>query len=48
LKNTDYVYGVVTYPGHDTRIMKNSCGSKVKFSKIEKQTNVQIFYIFFL
>lgn len=40
LKNTDYVYGIVTYPGHDTRIMKNSCGAKVKFSKIEKQTNI--------
>ena len=36
LKNTDWVTGVVTYPGFDTRIMRNSCGAKVKFSKIEK------------
>lgn len=40
LRNTDYVYGVVTFPGHDTRIMKNSCGAKIKKSKIEKQTNM--------
>ena len=36
LKNTDWIYGLVTYPGHDTRIMRNSCGAQVKFSKIEK------------
>jgi magnesium-transporting ATPase (P-type) len=39
LRNTEWVIGVITFPGHDTRIMKNSCGAKVKFSKIEKQTN---------
>jgi len=40
LRNTDYVYGLVTFTGHETRIMMNSCGAKGKFSKIEKQTNV--------
>ena len=45
LKNTDWVYGIVTFPGHDTRIMKNSCAAKIKFSKIERQTNRQILYI---
>jgi len=48
LRNTEWVYGVVTFPGHDTKIMLNSCGAKGKFSKIEKQTNMQIFYIFVL
>mmetsp|Transcript_19303 Transcript_19303/g.13961 ORF Transcript_19303/g.13961 Transcript_19303/m.13961 type:complete len:311 (+) Transcript_19303:560-1492(+) len=48
LRNTEWVYGVVTFPGHDTRIMLNSCGAKGKFSKIEKQTNMQILYIFIL
>lgn len=36
LKNTEWIYGAVVYTGHDTRIMKNSTGSKAKFSKIEK------------
>lgn len=36
LKNTEWVVGVITFPGHDTRIMLNSCGAKIKFSKIEK------------
>lgn len=35
LKNTDWIYGVVTFTGHDTRIMKNSCGSKAKRSRVE-------------
>lgn len=40
LRNTDWIFGIVTFPGHDTRIMRNSTGSKAKFSKVEKQTNV--------
>jgi magnesium-transporting ATPase (P-type) len=36
LKNTDWVTGVVVFPGHDTRIMRNSCGAKIKLSKVEK------------
>lgn len=36
LRNTDWIYGLVTFPGHDTRIMKNSTGSKHKFSRVEK------------
>jgi phospholipid-transporting ATPase len=48
LKNTDWVYGVVTFTGHDTRIMKNSSGAKVKRSRVEQQTNFHIIYIFFL
>jgi len=46
LRNTDYIYGVVTFTGHNTRIMKNSTGARTKFSRIEKQTNMQILFIF--
>jgi phospholipid-transporting ATPase len=46
LRNTDWIYGVVTYTGHTTRIMKNSTGARTKFSRIEKQTNMQILFIF--
>ena len=30
LKNTDYVYGIVTYTGHDTKIMQNEIKYKSK------------------
>ncbi len=48
LKQTDYVYGVAVFTGHTTRIMKNSTGARTKFSRVEKQTNMQIFIIFAL
>lgn len=28
LWNTEYAYGIVTYTGHETKIMKNSVRSK--------------------
>lgn len=39
LRNTDWVYGLVIYTGHDTRIMMNSSKARTKFSKLEVQTN---------
>lgn len=35
LKNTDYVYGIVVYTGHECKIMKNSPNCRNKASKIE-------------
>jgi phospholipid-transporting ATPase len=46
LRNTDWITGVIVYTGHSTRIMKNSTGARTKFSRIEKQTNMQILFIF--
>lgn len=42
LRNTEYVYGVAIYTGHDTRVMMNSSKGKPKFSQIEKKTNMYI------
>lgn len=39
LKNTEYIYGIVIYAGHDTKIMRNSVKSKSKLSRLEKATN---------
>jgi phospholipid-transporting ATPase len=36
LKNTEWIYGVIVYTGHETKIMKNSVKSKAKLSKLEK------------
>lgn len=30
LKNTEYVYGIAIYTGHDTKVMMNSAISKPK------------------
>ena len=48
LRNTDYIYGIVVFTGHETKIMKNSVKSKIKFSKLEKITNIYIIVIMIL
>ncbi len=45
LRNTEFIYGLVVFTGHETKIMKNSVGSKAKFSKLEKANNIYIFQI---
>ena len=42
LRNTEYVYGVVVFTGHDTKIMQNSLAAKYKFSGLEMYTNYAI------
>jgi magnesium-transporting ATPase (P-type) len=39
LRNTDFIYGISIYTGHDTKVMMNSSKSKPKFSKIEIAMN---------
>ena len=39
LKNTQWVIGMVVYTGHDTKIMKNSQHTQVKFSDMEHKLN---------
>lgn len=46
LRNTDYIYGLVVYTGHDTKIMMNSTKAKPKKSKLEEQLNIYIILIF--
>ena len=48
LRNTDYIYGVVVFTGHDSKIMKNSPNWRNKLSKIEKKTNKLIIFVFFI
>jgi magnesium-transporting ATPase (P-type) len=45
LRNTEFVYGLVVFTGHETKIMKNSVGSRAKFSRLEKALNIYIFLI---
>lgn len=45
LKNTEYVYGLTIFTGHDTKVMKNSAKSRYKISNVEALTNKTIFII---
>ena len=46
LRNTEFIVGLVTYVGPDTRIMRNSVRSRAKFSNLEQQTGLQIVFVF--
>ena len=48
LKQTSYIYGIVIYVGHDTKIMRNSVSAQEKVSKIEHIMNHQIIIVFIL
>ena len=48
LKNTKYAIGFVTYTGSDSKIMKNSSSLPIKISNVQKQTNIQIGYLFII
>ncbi|KAH6793231.1 ATPase E1-E2 type family protein / haloacid dehalogenase-like hydrolase family protein [Perilla frutescens var. hirtella] len=48
LRNTAYVYGVVIFTGHDSKVMQNSTKSPSKRSTIEKQMDKIIYILFSL
>ncbi|CAN6714240.1 unnamed protein product [Malus baccata var. baccata] len=48
LRNTDFVYGVVIFTGHDTKVMQNSTDPPSKRSKVEKRMDKIIYFLFFL
>ncbi|CAM8894152.1 unnamed protein product [Rhodiola kirilowii] len=46
LKNTDYVYGVVIFTGHDTKVMRNATDPPSKRSKIERKMDKIVYVLF--
>ncbi|KAL7633000.1 UNVERIFIED_CONTAM: hypothetical protein RMT77_016710 [Armadillidium vulgare] len=49
LQNTNWVFGLVIYTGHETKLMKNSATSApLKRSTVDKLTNHLIILLFFL
>lgn len=46
LQNTKWVYGVVIYTGHETKLMMNSTSPPFKRSQVEKITNTQTLILF--
>jgi len=46
LRNTEYIYGVVIFTGHDSKVMQNSTKSPSKRSTIEKKMDYIIYTLF--
>jgi len=46
LRNSNWMYGLVAYTGHDTKIMLNSVKARPKKSKVERMMGTQIIIIF--
>lgn len=48
LRNTAWIFGVVIYTGHETKLMKNSTAAPLKRSTVDKLTNTQILMLFMI
>lgn len=46
LRNTDYVYRVVIFSGHDTKVVRNSTTSPSKRSRLERKMDKVIYLLF--
>ncbi|KDP45335.1 hypothetical protein JCGZ_09584 [Jatropha curcas] len=46
LKNTEYIYGVVIFTGHDTKVMQNAVDPPSKRSKIERKMDKIVYVLF--
>ena len=46
LVNTHWIYGVVIYAGHETKLLMNSTKAPLKRSNIDKVTDTQITFLF--
>lgn len=47
LRNTDWVIGIVAYTGAETKLMMNQGETPSKRSKIDRQMNPQVIFLFF-
>ncbi|KAF5302279.1 hypothetical protein FQA39_LY10318 [Lamprigera yunnana] len=46
LRNTSWIFGLVIYTGHETKLMRNSTTAPLKRSSIDRLTNIQILLLF--
>jgi len=46
LRNTRWVYAVVVFTGHETKLMKNATATPIKRTKVEQIVNTQILFLF--
>lgn len=48
LRNTPWIYGLVVFTGHETKLMRNATSAPIKRTAVEKQVNVLILLLFVL
>lgn len=48
LRNTRWVYGIVVFTGHETKLMKNASKTPIKTTRVENMVNQHIIYLFFI
>ncbi|KAJ3311213.1 hypothetical protein HDV04_004217 [Boothiomyces sp. JEL0838] len=48
LKNTKWVYAIVVFTGHETKLMMNSTTTPLKRTKVENMVNSEIILLFFV
>ncbi|KAA8548107.1 hypothetical protein F0562_004632 [Nyssa sinensis] len=46
LRNSEYIYGVVVFTGHETKVMQNATDPPSKRSKIEKKMSKIVYFLF--
>ncbi|KAF5388875.1 hypothetical protein D9757_005590 [Collybiopsis confluens] len=42
IRNTPWLYGLVVFTGHETKLMRNATAAPIKRTAVERQVNVQI------
>ncbi|KAK1326559.1 putative phospholipid-transporting ATPase 9 [Acorus calamus] len=48
LRNADYIYGIVTFTGPDTKVRQNATDPPSKRSRVERKMDKIIYFLFFL
>ncbi|KAG8806229.1 hypothetical protein FRC17_005113, partial [Serendipita sp. 399] len=46
IRNTPWLYGLAVFTGHDTKLMRNATAAPIKRTKVERQVNVHILFLF--
>ncbi|MCJ1426772.1 hypothetical protein MMC29_004675 [Sticta canariensis] len=42
LRNTPWIYGIVVFTGHETKLMRNATATPIKRTHVERMVNIQI------
>lgn len=48
LRNTAWMYGLVVFTGHETKLMRNATAAPIKRTAVERMVNVQIVFLFII
>lgn len=48
LRNTPWIYGLVVFTGHETKLMRNATATPIKTTAVEKMVNIQIIFLFLI